>query len=176
VAEVVAYPRRVVVVGCPGAGKTQFAAKLARNIGATHVMRDLLGPLTSDAFRAAVYDAITGERWVFDGPPFYVETLVYPAVDTLVWLDYRRSIVMARAIRRAARRTFRPLEDGQGFWSRLHHWVAPGGPRFAWSVYDQRRQEFGKLQGHPVLKEATFVHLTSPVEADAWIAHVNAPA
>src|SRR5436305_1650979 len=77
-------PGRIVVVGCSGAGKTRFSARLARRIGAQHIERDRLGPPTSDRFRSAVDAAVTGDRWVFDGPPYYVETLVYPAVQVVV--------------------------------------------------------------------------------------------
>lgn len=172
-------PRRVVVVGCPGAGKSTFSARLARRIDATLIVRDRLGPLGSAPYRRAVYDATAAGRWVFDGPPYYVESLVYPAVDTVIWLDYRRSLVMARAIRRSLRRTFGPLDEGQAPWSRLSQWVTAGGPRFAWSVYDERRREFGALREHPIIKEVPggkdFIRFGTPRDAARWLAAQTAP-
>ncbi len=43
-AEVMRPLHRVVVIGCPGVGKTRFSAKLAQQIGAQHIVRDRLGP------------------------------------------------------------------------------------------------------------------------------------
>ena len=94
----------------------------------------------------------------------------------MIWLDYRRSLVMARAIRRSLRRTFGPLDEGQAPWSRLSQWVTAGGPRFAWSVYDERRREFGALREDPIIKEAgegkAFIRFATPRDAARWLAAV----
>jgi hypothetical protein len=163
-------PQRVVVIGCPGAGKTRFAALLARRIAARHIERDRLGTLGSPAFCAAVSSAIAAERWVFDGPPYFVEAEVYAAAQVVIWLDYRRSLILARAIRRALRRTVGPVEPGQTFLDRFRQWVAPGGPRFMLAVYDARRQEFGRLSQHPLLAETPVLRFGTPIAAVEWLA------
>lgn len=64
---------RVSVVGCPGSGKTTFAAALAERMGTSHLELDSLyhqkdwEPLPDDEFRSAVTSVIGGERWVVDG-------------------------------------------------------------------------------------------------------------
>ncbi len=68
---------RVSVVGCPGSGKTTFAAALAERMGTSHLELDSLyhqkdwEPLADAEFRSAVTSVIGGERWVVDGnyPP-----------------------------------------------------------------------------------------------------------
>ena len=160
----------VVVIGCPAAGKTRFAAALARRLGARHIERDRLGALGSAAFRDAVASAIAGERWVFDGPPYFVEAEVYAAAQAVIWLDYRRSLILARAIRRSLRRTIGTLEPGQTFADRFRQWIAPGGPRFMMAVYDERRHEFGCLHQHPILADSPVLRFATPTEAAVWFA------
>jgi len=167
------YPARIVVVGCPGAGKTYFSAMLARRIGIRHIERDRLGVPNTQAFRDDVSAAVAGERWVFDGPPYFVEGLVYPAVQAVIWLDYRRSLILARAIRRSLRRMFGPLEPGQTCGYRLQQWLAPGGPRFAMSVYTDRRREFARLRQRPELAGVAFIRFGSPNAAAAWLATLD---
>ncbi len=166
---------RIVVVGCPGAGKTRFSAVLARRLDARHIERDRLGALGSAEFCAAVAAAVAVDLWVFDGPPYYVEAVVYPAAQIVIWLDYRRSLILARGLRRALRRTIGPLEPGQSFGDRFRQWVAPGGPRFAMAVYTQRRQEFGRLQQHPELAATAVLRFGTPTEAAAWLATLDGP-
>ena len=166
---------RIVVVGCPGAGKTRFSARLARRLGARHIERDRLGALGSKEFCAAVAATVAGDRWVFDGPPYFMEAVVYPAAQVVIWLDYRRSLILARGIRRALRRTIGPLESGQSFGDRFRNWVAPGGPRFAMAVYTQRRQEFGRLRQHPGLAGVVIVRFGTPSATAAWLAALGSP-
>jgi adenylate kinase family enzyme len=65
--------RRIIVVGCPGSGKTSLAVKLGRKLGLPVVHLDVLywrpGWKESDqaSFRGRVADAVAGESWVVDG-------------------------------------------------------------------------------------------------------------
>jgi hypothetical protein len=52
------------------------------------VERDGLGILGSDQYRAAI-GALAGQRsWILDGAPYYLDDLIYPAADTVIFLDY----------------------------------------------------------------------------------------
>ncbi len=167
--------QRAVVVGCCGAGKSTFSAELARRLGVPHVERDALGELGSDAYRGAVAAIVRAERWVFDGPPYFVDDLVYPAAQSVIWLDYSRTLVLWRAVRRSLRRTFAPPEPGEKRGWRLRQWIAPGGPCFAGSVYAGRRREFRQLQHRP---EAVgkVLRFGGPAAAQAWLASLEAAA
>ncbi len=85
---------RVSVVGCPGSGKTTFAAALAERMGTSHLELDSLyhqkdwEPLADAEFRSAVTSVIGGERWVVDGNyPQVVKRLVWAAADAVIWLN-----------------------------------------------------------------------------------------
>jgi adenylate kinase family enzyme len=153
---------RVVVVGCAGAGKTTLAAALASRLRAPHVERDELGELGSDEYRAAVAEAVAGDRWVFDGPPYYVDELVYARAEVVVALDYPRRVVMRRVVWRALRRP-----DPRS-WRDPHHPV-----RWAWSVWTDRRSEIAALGSRPELASAEVVRLSSPAAARRWLASLS---
>jgi hypothetical protein len=164
--------QRVVVVGCCGAGKTTFSAELSRRIGIPHVKRDTLGKLGSDEYQVAVAAVVGSPGWVFDGPPYFVDDLVYSNAQLVVWLDYSRPLVVWRAVRRSVRRTFDAPEPGENGWWRLRQWVIPGGPLFAWNVYAARKREFRKLEQHPAVGEKV-LRFTNPTIAGKWLSSLE---
>lgn len=108
--------KRIVVVGCAGAGKTTLSRQLAHRLQVSYVERDALGDLVSETYRSAVRAVLEGDAWVFDGPPYCVDAVVYPATETVVWLDYNRLLIMGRAIGRSARRAITRRVPGQERW------------------------------------------------------------
>lgn len=163
--------QRVVVIGCCGAGKSTFSARLALRLGIPHFERDALGELGSDGYRNAVAAAVRGKSWVFDGPPYFVDHLVYPAARAVIWLDYARMCVLWRAARRSLRRTFATRTDQNSGW-RLRQWIATGGPLFANSVYGDRRREFRQLAARSDLAGKVMC-FDAPAAARAWLASIE---
>jgi adenylate kinase family enzyme len=149
--------KRVVVVGCAGAGKTTLAA--AARLSVPHLERDTPGELGSDEFRAAVADAVARDAWVFDGAPYYVEDIVYERAQFVVALDYPRRVVMRRVVSRALR------QPDPRSWRDPHHPV-----RWAWSVWAERRREIADLERRPELASAQVIRLRSPTAARRWLA------
>ena len=89
--------RRVVILGCSGAGKSTFARKLGAKIGAPVVYLDALFwrpgwvEPTAEEFRAQVAAAVTSDAWVTDGN--YVSRsfdLRLPRADAVIYLDQPR--------------------------------------------------------------------------------------
>ena len=106
---------RISVIGGPGTGKTSFASRAAAIVEAPHVELDALWwgpkwtPVDLTTFQTRVRAAVTGSSWVIEG--YYVDEaarpLIWPAADTIVWLDLPRSASVARAVRRSAIRVVR---------------------------------------------------------------------
>lgn len=174
--------QRVVVVGGPGSGKTWLAGRLAERLGAVHVEVDELWwsrpgwvHVTADELRAALAVRLeaAGGRWVVDGN--YLEEIgaqLWPAADTLVWLDLPRRRAVTRAVLRSARRvlTRRPLWNGNRevvavlspwsvarLWRRWPHY----GSAIESSLADLRRA------GHPEV-----VRLRTGPDVDRWLSAV----
>ena len=106
-------PPRIAVKGASGAGKTTFAAAVARRWGVPHVELDALhhGPAWSepsaDEFRSrvrAIMDA-NPHGWVIDGNyERKLDGLVTDAADTVVWLDLPLWTLLRRLWRRTSNR------------------------------------------------------------------------
>src|SRR5262245_19355102 len=102
-------PRRIVVRGTTGAGKSTFAAELARRLGLAYVELDALhhgpnwsGP-TAEEFRARVRAAMAAAPagWVIDGDyDAKLGETVVGAADAIVWLDLPLRVTFPRLWRR----------------------------------------------------------------------------
>jgi adenylate kinase family enzyme len=95
--------RRIIVVGCPGSGKTRLALKLGRKLGLPVVHLDVLywwpGWKASDkaSFRVRVADAIAGEGWVVDGSfSGLAFDLTLARADTLIVIERSRWLCLWR--------------------------------------------------------------------------------
>jgi adenylate kinase family enzyme len=104
-------PRRVLVAGTSGSGKTRLAADLAEILGVPHVEIDSLfhGPgwVPRPDFEAAVARFSGRERWVTEWQYRQVRPLLLARADLLVWLDLPRPLVMWQVVRRTASRRLR---------------------------------------------------------------------
>ena len=102
--------RRVVVIGTTGSGKSTVAERLAAQTGlriieldALYWGRDWQG-VPVDLFRHRVERETRDGGWIVVGNYGQVRDLVWPAADTLVWLDLPLPLVMWRLVRRTIRR------------------------------------------------------------------------
>ena len=59
--------------------------------------------LGSADYLSAIAQMAARPRWVLDAAPYYADELVYPAVDTVLFLDYPKPLVLWRVLRRTLR-------------------------------------------------------------------------
>lgn len=106
-------PRRIAVKGTSAAGKSTFAAELARRLALPHIELDALhhGPNWSepmaDAFRAHVSGVMAAatDGWLIDGNyDTKLGNTVVGAADTIVWLDLPFRVKWRRLWRRTFHR------------------------------------------------------------------------
>ena len=98
--------RRVLVLGCPGAGKSTLARSLGEALSLPVVHLDKLWwksgwiNRTEGEFDALLDTVLLGEEWVIDGN--YLRTLPrrLERCDAVVLLDYPRRVCLLRALRR----------------------------------------------------------------------------
>ena len=85
--------QRVMIIGCPGAGKSTFARALAEKTGLPLIHLDLIWHkpdrthISRDEFDLRLAEILAEDRWIIDG--HYSRTLAprFEACDTLFWLD-----------------------------------------------------------------------------------------
>ena len=103
----VAVARRILIIGCPGAGKSTLAARLATLTGLPLISldREFWQPgwqeTPTEQWRARVAALAAGERWIIEGNYGASLDLRLPRADLLVWLDPPRRVCMYRALRRS---------------------------------------------------------------------------
>jgi len=96
--------RRVLVIGSPGAGKSTFARELARRTGLplTHLDAEYWRP---DWVRPRVAEwevkvrGLIAAAWILDGNYTTTALLRAARTDTVVVLDYPRTLCLYRAVR-----------------------------------------------------------------------------
>jgi adenylate kinase family enzyme len=161
---------RILVLGPCGAGKSWLAARLGEKLGLPVIHLDKeywragwVEP-DPDEWAARVEELIAHPRWVMDGN--YGGTLArrLERTDLVVNLDYRRSVFFPRMVWRLLTHWGRTRPDmAEGCKERfdLEFW------RYTWRYRIDvlpRREARLAVSGVPV------IDLTSPGEADAWLA------
>jgi adenylate kinase family enzyme len=168
--------RKIVVKGSPGAGKSTFAAELARRRGLAYIELDGLfhGPNWSapsaDVFRARVEAALDAapRGWVVDGNyDSKLSDLVVAQAEAIIWLD----LAFYVKFKRLWRRTLGRIRNDTVLWNgNRETWRGAFLSRdslFIWmvKVHIRHRREW------PALYDADprLVRLTSPAEVERWL-------
>jgi adenylate kinase family enzyme len=99
--------RRVVILGCAGAGKTTLAVTMGERLSLPVIHLDtLLGPCAPEAYREKLAAAIAGDAWVTEGHPWHVRDfadtldLSVPRADLVLFVHQPRWLSLWRVIRR----------------------------------------------------------------------------
>jgi adenylate kinase family enzyme len=101
--------RRILVLGCAGAGKSTLARRLAAALALPVVELDRMFwrpgwvEAPREEFRDAVARVAAMPNWIMDGNYTFTFDLRLPLADTVVLLDLPRHICMWRVIMRTAR-------------------------------------------------------------------------
>lgn len=162
--------QRVLVIGSPGAGKSTFARELARRTGLplTHLDAEYWRPgwVRPEAaeWEARVRGLIAPDVWILDGN--YTSTVPLRAVraDTVIVLDYPRTLCLYRAVRRALLGR-RPDTLDLGKEPLNLEFLS-----FIWRFGALQRKQLAELDHLPHL---TLIRLSSDKEARVWLAAVS---
>jgi adenylate kinase family enzyme len=173
--------RRIDVVGTTGSGKTTMAGRLAERLGLPHVELDALywgpdwTPVSLELFRQRIVEALSDDAWVVDGNYGMVRDLVWPRIDTVVWLDYSLAVIMARLLWRTIGRSVTGQELWHGNRESLRTSFFSRDSILLWGLqtYRRRRRNYTSLLGQPEHAHLAVVHLRSPRAARVWLATVG---
>lgn len=98
--------KKVLVIGCPGAGKTTFAKELSLKVGLPLYHLDLLWwkadrtTISTEEFDKQLQDILIKDKWIIDGD--YKRTMPFRLqyADTIFFLDYPVDICLSGALER----------------------------------------------------------------------------
>ena len=173
--------RRVSVVGCSGSGKSTLARLVAGALGLPCLELDAIRhqpgwrELPDGEFAAQVGAFVAGDGWVVDGNYSVVrEPLVWPAADTVVWLDLPRPQVMTRLVTRSVRRVVLRQELWNGNREQLRNLLAWDPERsiirWSWTRHAVLRQRYAAAMDDAAWSHLRFVRLRSGAEVRSFVA------
>jgi adenylate kinase family enzyme len=163
--------RRVLVIGSGGAGKSTFAARLGERTGLPVIHLDALfwragwRETPREEWAARVEELIAADAWIMDGNYGGTMERRLAACDTVVFLDFPRSLCLWRVIKRRAKFRGRSRPDmAEGCEERLT-WEFV---RWVWDYPRTRRPGVLKRLGELGEGQKIFV-LRSPREARRFL-------
>ncbi len=146
--------KRVLIIGSGGAGKSTLARRLGEALGIEVFHLDKIHwrpnwtESPKDEFRKAVEDVIKQDAWIMDGNFGGTMEIRLPACDTVIFLDFSRTVCLYRVIKRRLtyRGTNRP-DMAEGCNEKIDleflHWVWTF-PTRAKPAIEERLKRFGK--------------------------------
>ena len=156
---------RVLVIGSPGAGKSTFAADIARVTGLPlvhldrHYWRAGWVEPDKEEWAAQVQALAAQPRWVMDGNYGGTLPLRLARADTVVWMDFPVWLCLVRIVRRALRYRGKVRPDmAEGCPEKMDWEFFSYTARFPWKGRRRIAAELPAFAGTPV-------RLRSPSEA-----------
>lgn len=98
--------RKVMIIGCPGSGKTTLARKLSSKLNLPLVHLDVLNfgghwqTVSTEEFDALLLQEVQKEAWIIDGNYHRTIPLRLEHCDTVIYLDYSRMTCLFDVIKR----------------------------------------------------------------------------
>lgn len=104
--------KKIIIIGCPGSGKTTFAIKLAERTGIPLFHLDAIWHrpdrthITREEFDALMPEILAGDSWIIDGN--YSRTVEgrIKAADTVILFDLPTEVCLAGAVARLGKERY----------------------------------------------------------------------
>lgn len=170
-------PKRIIVQGTSGSGKTILARALSKKLGIEHTEIDALHHLPdwqdrpTEELRQIIARIVERDSWIIDGNYKVVTSEYVRKADTIVWLDYLFMTVFMRLFFRTVRRliTKEVLWHGnresfkKSFFSRdsILVWMV--------TTHGRRKRQCRELQAELADTDVEFVRFSRPRQAEAWL-------
>lgn len=169
---------KIFVVGTSGSGKSTFARALSQKIGVVDIELDLLfwkanwTESEPEEFRAKITKAIADNKgWVMHGNYNKVRDLTWGNTHTLIWLDYSKTVVMYRVLKRSLKR----ILTGEELWAgnkesiKKTFFSKQSIILWSWQTYASRKVQYLQFMQNPDFKHIKVIRFKSPKEAEVFL-------
>lgn len=172
-------PRRILLHGVTGSGKTTLARRIESVLGLPcHSVDDEVGWLPGwverprDEQGALISQIVSAEEWVLDTAYAHWRDVVLERTELIVALDYPRHVSLMRLIGRTARRVVTGEEVCNGSRESLPR-VLSSQSIVAWHFrsFGGKRDQIVRWLADPAAPP--IVRLGTQREADAWLASLG---
>ena len=173
---------KILVIGTSGSGKTTLAEKLSKALGIKNIELDALfwkenwTQSSAEEFREKIVDSIKDmQGYVIHGNYNKVKDLTWGNVDTVIWLDYSRVIVMWRVLKRTIGRiiTKEELWAGNKETFRKSFLEKDSILLWAWNTYKKRKEQYSLMVKENPYSIKEFIILKHPKEANELLKKVE---
>lgn len=109
---------RIVIIGCPGCGKSTLSRTLGEKLDLTVVHLDRLWwtkdqrHISREEFDARLENALKLDRWIIDGNYSRTMDIRLQYCDTIIWLDFSRWVCLWGIFKRYALKKRESVSDG----------------------------------------------------------------
>lgn len=169
-------------MGISGSGKSTLARQLASKFACDHIELDSIHhqpnwtPISDDGFAAELLPRLDADSWVVDGNYSQVTHLVMERADTLLLLDYPRSLVMRRVIQRTLRRGLRRevLWNGnrESLWNLLKLNREENIVLWAWTMHPYRHERNLEFAAQWLAQGRAVHRFEDPQQTAEWLAAI----
>ncbi len=172
--------RRICVVGTTGSGKSTMAEALAERLHIPHIELDAIhwqpGWKEADRLqtRARVAEIVQSDAWVMDGNYGFLQDIVLPRAEAVVWLDFP----LAPIVWRLWWRTWRRVVKREVLWGtnmeRLGEQFFSKDSLFLWAFKTHKRYQkrYSALPQQSEYSHLRIFRIKSPREAKKLLANL----
>lgn len=174
---------RILVYGSSCSGKSTLGERLAARLDCPFVELDALNWLPGwvgldktdpDQLMQRFRQATEGDCWVAAGSyTRFAQATFWPRLDTIIFLDLPRWLLILRVIRRSFRR-WRTKEllwgtNYEDFWRQFAIWRREESLIWwIWTNFDKRRQQVEETKVDPRWQHIHVIHLRGTAEVSAF--------
>ena len=175
-------PKRVLVAGVSGAGKTTLAGRIAKITGGPHLEIDAIfhGPgwTPRPEFLADLRSFISADAWTTEWQYDAARPLLAERADLLVWIDFPFvRVTLPRVVNRTIRRRLRRLELWNGnLEAPLRTFFTDRDHIVRWAIRTRRRYTELMPQFVNEYPHVAVVRLRSQREVEEWLRRSLLPA
>lgn len=169
---------KILVIGTSGSGKTTLAGKISKILNIKNIELDELfwkehwTQSSDEEFRCKIAESTKdADGYVFHGNYNKVRDLTWGTVDTVIWLDYSRAVVMWRVLKRTIGRimTKEELWAGNKETFKKSFLEKDSIVAWAWNTYDKRKEQYSMMIKENPYGIKNYIILKRPNEAKAFL-------